>query len=74
MYDALPFYILCGGSLLASVTSVFLPDTTDAKLPETVEEADLFGRGQKFFAVPFFERRRARRRKMLEAENQGDKV
>lgn len=58
MSPSLPFFLLAGGGIMASMVAVYLPETTDERLPDTVEEAEEFGRGQKFFEAPFVKKRR----------------
>ena len=40
------------------VSSVFLPETAEEKLPQTVEEAEDFGIGQPLLTIPFLLRRK----------------
>ncbi len=47
-----------------------MPETADADLPDTLEEARDFGRGQPVWSAPFLERRRRRRRKEKEEEEE----
>ena len=61
MLPAMPFYILCGFSLIASITILFLPETGDSNLPNTLEEGDEFGKDQAFFHLLFIERRKKKR-------------
>ena len=68
IYKPLPFYLLCCGGALAGAALINLPETCDERLPETLSEAEDFGLGQKFFLVPFLERRR-KRKKQLETES-----
>ena len=49
------------GSLLGAFASIFLPETSQRELPDTVDEAEHFGEDQKFFEVPFLEMRRKRK-------------
>ncbi|XP_072943903.1 solute carrier family 22 member 7-like isoform X1 [Epargyreus clarus] len=49
----LPGLILTGMSITAIISTLLLPETLNAKLPETIEEARTFGRkGQKYLSVP----------------------
>ena len=57
MWPELPFFILGLGSLLGAFLSLLLPETADVDLPDTLEEAEQFGRGQKFFHFPFMKKR-----------------
>ena len=68
IYKPLPFYLLCLGSILAAAALINLPETCDEQLPETLEEAETFGLGQSFFLVPYIERRRRKRRKLMGAD------
>lgn len=47
-----PYAILAVVLLLAAVSSMFLPETLNAKLPETLVEAKEFGKNQKFWSLP----------------------
>ena len=58
MFPGIPFYILCGFFLIASTTALFLPETGDSKLPNTLEEGEEFGKDQAFFHLLFIERRK----------------
>jgi hypothetical protein len=50
--EQLPFILLAIGGYLAATASVFLPETAGKDLPNTIEEAEAFGKGQPFFYVP----------------------
>ncbi|EDV94421.1 carcinine transporter [Drosophila grimshawi] len=47
-----PYYILGTLFLLGGIGALFLPETLHKKLPDTIEEADNFGRHDKFFSLP----------------------
>ncbi|CAK1545307.1 unnamed protein product [Leptosia nina] len=47
----LPGVILAGSCLLSVVISMFLPETLNAKLPETIEEAKTFGSKQSDYST-----------------------
>lgn len=52
-YDArYPFMILLGFFILGSCTQLFLPETLHQKLPETLHEAQKFGKEQPFWYLP----------------------
>ena len=53
----MPFYILGGGGIIGSFAILSMPETADEKLPDTVEEAEEFGRGQKMFPMPILKGR-----------------
>ena len=53
---AIPFYILGVGGMVSGVLSVFLPETAEEKLPQTVEEAEDFGIDQSLLTIPFLRR------------------
>ena len=55
---AIPFYILGAGGVVSGVLGVFLPETAEEKLPQTVEEAEDFGIGQPLLTIPFLLRRK----------------
>ncbi len=46
---------------MTSLVAVNLPETAEEKLPETVVEAEDFGRGQPFLSIPPLKRRREKR-------------
>lgn len=39
-------------SFVAAISSMFIPETLGQKLPETLAEAKVFGRGQPFWSIP----------------------
>lgn len=46
-YDSrYPFIIMCGLFFAASICSLFLPETLYQKLPDSIEEARVFGANQ----------------------------
>ncbi|EDW84687.1 uncharacterized protein Dwil_GK14248 [Drosophila willistoni] len=47
-----PYYILGTLFLLGGIGATFLPETLHKKLPDTMEEANHFGRHDKFFSLP----------------------
>ncbi|XP_016978582.1 carcinine transporter [Drosophila rhopaloa] len=47
-----PYYILGILFLLGGIGALFLPETLHKKLPDTMEEANHFGRHDKFFSLP----------------------
>ena len=51
---------------LSPYRSVFLPETAEEKLPQTVEEAEDFGIGQPLLTIPLLLRWRKRKMKMDE--------
>lgn len=62
VYDhRLPFLILGLGSFLGAAFSLFLPETAGVDLPDTVEDAEQFGKGQKFWLVPCIEKRKSKK-------------
>ncbi|CAH1799083.1 unnamed protein product [Owenia fusiformis] len=46
----LPYLVLGIVSLISGVLVLFLPETRGMSLPETIEEGEQFGQGQRFFA------------------------
>ena len=63
MSDQLPFILLAIGGYLAAGAAVFLPETAGKDLPNTIEEAEAFGRDQPFFYVPILhEKKKAKER------------
>ena len=57
-----------GGGILAAATSIFLPETAGVDLPNTIEEAESFGKDQSFFYVPIYHDRLAGRNKLKNEE------
>ena len=55
---ALPFYIFGLGGVIGSLCLLWMPETTGERLPETVEEAEEFGKGQTMFPMPILRRKR----------------
>ncbi|KAL5284853.1 hypothetical protein ACFFRR_006894 [Megaselia abdita] len=47
-----PYYILGVLFFLGGTAAIFLPETLHQKLPDTLEEGKIFGKGQKFFSLP----------------------
>ncbi|XP_071441641.1 carcinine transporter-like [Hetaerina americana] len=47
-----PYVVLGTCSLVGAVASSFLPETLNEKLPETLAEAQHFGRGQRYWSFP----------------------
>ena len=75
---SLPFVIIGSGGLLAAALSLNLPETADAALSNTLEEAEAFGQGEAargFFYMPLVEqyglrkRRKGRREESRGADN-----
>ncbi|KAG8173280.1 hypothetical protein JTE90_012162, partial [Oedothorax gibbosus] len=48
---ALPFIVISCVCLVASGLSTFLPETLNENLPQTVIDAEKFGKDQKFFSM-----------------------
>lgn len=48
----LPLFIMGGLTVAAGITSMFLPETLGAHLPQTIAEAEEFGKGVSFFHHP----------------------
>ena len=61
---SLPFVLAGVLSLLGALVSINLPETADAALPNTLEEAEDFGRDFDFFHPPaaIMRRREARKK------------
>lgn len=68
VHPALPFYILSALGAAVAIASLGLPETADEKLPNSLEEGERFGTGQRFFLVPFVQK--LERRKTANKENQ----
>ncbi|XP_022258884.1 carcinine transporter-like [Limulus polyphemus] len=50
-YDKhIPYFIIGGICLIASFAASFLPETLNAKLPQTIEDGERFGNSQKYFS------------------------
>lgn len=47
-----PFYILLTIYIVGASTVLFLPETLHHKLPDSLKEAQVFGKGQKFWRIP----------------------
>lgn len=50
-YKALPFIVLGVLSLVSAPSYLFLPETKNRSLPQTIEEAEGLGKGQKFWGL-----------------------
>ncbi len=48
-WNRIPYLVMSAICLVGGVAASFLPETAGAELPETIKEADEFGRDQKFF-------------------------
>ncbi|XP_076339276.1 carcinine transporter-like isoform X2 [Tachypleus tridentatus] len=46
----IPYFIIGGICLIASFAASFLPETLNAKLPQTIEDGEKFGNNQKYFS------------------------
>jgi hypothetical protein len=44
-----PYIVLGSVAILATVTTAFLPETLNKKLPENIKDAKYFGNNQKFW-------------------------
>ncbi|XP_059092270.1 organic cation transporter 1-like [Tigriopus californicus] len=66
-WESLPFMILALGSLFGAVTALFLPETADVDLPDTIEEAEEFDKHHTFFYVPIVHKWRAKKEAKEEA-------
>lgn len=55
---AIPFYIFGIGGVLGALCLPWMPETADEKLPDTVEQAEEFGKGQTLFPIPILNRRK----------------
>ena len=54
----MPFILLGLGASAGALVSIFIPETAYEELPDTVEEAEEFGQGQKLFVFPGLRRRK----------------
>lgn len=52
MAATLPFWILGAGGLVISIVALFLPESAGKNLPDTLIDAEEFGKDQKFFEMP----------------------
>ncbi len=50
--NTLPYIVLGSLSVLGGLVCLFLPETANENLPESVADAELFGARQSFFHVP----------------------
>lgn len=55
------------GSLLGAMTALFLPETAGVDLPDTIEEAEDFGKHHTFFYVPILHKWKAKNEAKKEA-------
>ena len=60
--ESLPFWILGTVGMAACILPLFLPETAGVDLPDTIEDAESLGKGQKFFSMPIFSRHRKQNR------------
>lgn len=51
-FQSLPYLIMGGASLVAAVSSLFLPETAGMDLPDTVYEIENFEKKLSFFFMP----------------------
>eukprot|EP00094_Tigriopus_californicus_P000702 TCALIF_00680-PA protein Name:"Similar to Slc22a1 Solute carrier family 22 member 1 (Mus musculus)" AED:0.29 eAED:0.29 QI:95/0.62/0.44/1/0.75/0.88/9/32/567 len=56
IHMAIPFIIIGVLSILSGILAVFLPETADEHLPDTMEDGEAFGRNQDFWNVPILKR------------------
>lgn len=54
----LPYVVLLGLTLLGAIFSSFLPETLNQKLPETLEDAQNFGKDQKYWSFTMNRKRK----------------
>lgn len=47
-----PYLIMALIAFTGATSSLFLPETLGQRLPETIHEARVFGKGQKFWSLP----------------------
>ncbi len=59
---SLPFFIMGFMSLVGGCLAICLPETATATLSNTLEEAEEFGKGQRFFYMPLIEQYGLRKR------------
>ena len=52
----MPFLIMGVLGIISGSLVLFLPETAKVELPDTVEEGEMFGKDQKFFYMPMFEK------------------
>lgn len=48
----LPLLVLGVMGIIGGVLSLFLPETMDQELPQTMQDGEDFGKDQKFFDIP----------------------
>lgn len=56
--QSLPLIILGITGIFGGILSLFLPETMGKQLPQTIQEGEEFGRGQKFFDAPFLKKKK----------------
>lgn len=47
-----PYIIIAACSIVGVIVEIFVPETLNQRLPESLEEAKVFGKGQPFFGLP----------------------
>ena len=53
---ALPLLVLGTVGIIGGVLALFLPETMDKELPQTLADGESFGQDQKFFDIPCCQR------------------
>ena len=53
-----PFLIISFLSILGAVPGLFLPETADLKMPDSLDDIDQFGRHDRFFWMPLCQNKR----------------
>ena len=60
-FRSLPYLIMGVACVVGAVTALFLPETAGADLPDTIEDAEKFGKDLPFFYMPILGKERYNR-------------
>ena len=56
-------------SILGAIPGLYLPETADRKMPETLEDMKEFGRHDRFFWMPMFGGEGGKKKEMTNLQN-----
>ncbi|XP_045031392.1 solute carrier family 22 member 5 isoform X2 [Daphnia magna] len=68
-YNTLPYIVLGALSIFGGIVCLLLPETANQNLPESVADAEHFGKGQSFFNMPCLSKRRERQQRLNDVDN-----